>query len=164
MEEHPNIFDSSYAPSTKKSKKKPRDPDRAARPPNSWILYRAQKSKEISDQQKQREKDGTAGDRLRQTDVSRIISLAWQTESEEVKEKFAEMARKHKAEVSRRDLVMETQEMEDGSGQLWLDGLGRNLFGSPPFYHLTKKLHLSLFPILWNPSILENWCAVDSSA
>lgn len=97
---HSDLFQSSYSPSTKKPKKKKRDPDRAPRPPNAWILYRAQKNSELVEQQSEIESKGYGGARLQQSEVSRMISSMWQSESQETRDRFGELAKRLKAEVS----------------------------------------------------------------
>lgn len=95
------FFDSNYSPSRKRSKsKKKGEANRAPRPPNAWILYRAQKNQEIVDRQREGEREGRGGARLQQSEVSRIISSMWQAEGKDTKERLAELARKHKDEVS----------------------------------------------------------------
>jgi HMG (high mobility group) box len=76
--------------------------DRPPRPPNSWILYRSSKSREIRAQLQSASGTATVSSRDRQAEISRLVSNMWKNESQEVKDHYSALAEEKRVDHRQR--------------------------------------------------------------
>lgn len=85
------------------------DSDRPPRPPNSWILYRSSKSREIRAQLESASGTATVSSRDRQAEISRLVSHMWRNETQEVKDYYSALAEEKRIDHRQRYPVSDRQ-------------------------------------------------------